>query len=232
MNYNVNDGTNIFTENTIFNFSQLINCYQHYYNNIKNNFPDVYNNFIITNTKMNFMIFFDIIQLTIDCIKFDHHYIYNNNFTICDYTKWISLNNKLYNNFELDNSNKYDIFNNKINIIYNKIKEDNIKNIKTIIFTENSDNLNFIFKIAKEIGIKCNVLKGRGSVIKRNINELREGKLQTLLLNSKYNGSGLNLQFIQKIYIYGKVSKEDRIQIIGRVNRYNQKYNLEVITLS
>lgn len=94
-------------------------------------------------------------------------------------------------------------------------------NKKYIIFTETNDTVKTYKKYLEAVPeIKLASLSGRLSTIKKGIDELREGSLNALFLNSKSSEAGLNLQFVDEIIFIGYCGEDRYNQAIGRVRRY------------
>jgi SNF2 family DNA or RNA helicase len=49
-----------------------------------------------------------------------------------------------------------------------------------------------------------------------------------VLLNAKYFGAGLNLQFTDEIIIYHRMSKDLETQVIGRAQRLGRTESLKI----
>ena len=122
----------------------------------------------------------------------------------------------------VDNSNA------KIEKLIYSLKEDIENGRRALVF---SDSLNF-FKVIQErlldSEIEAYELKGNNNTIKKRVRLFNEGKVNILLLNTKYMGSGTNLQAASKIYIMNHIDSETETQVIGRANRHGRKGDLEV----
>ena len=111
---------------------------------------------------------------------------------------------------------------NSINIIVNsddkKDKSDNKDELPTkmdkllelvsdktkrfMVFSEFDGGLNKIEKLFDDNEIRYSGIKGTSNTISRIIGEFKERKFNVLLLNAKYFGAGLNLQFTDEIVIF------------------------------
>jgi hypothetical protein len=119
--------------------------------------------------------------------------------------------------------------NTKLIELIDMIKEKKDKRI--LVF---ADNIDFFNKISVELtanDINYRILKGNNNVINSIIRKYQTKKIQVLLLNMKYMGSGLNLQCTDEIYITNYLDKNTEVQVIGRANRYGREGQLKVIYL-
>jgi len=75
-----------------------------------------------------------------------------------------------------------------------------------------------------------NYVEVRGSVTacQKNIDRFKTGDTNVIFLNSKFNGSGINLQEATDIIIYHEMDASMISQIIGRANRIGRKNPLNV----
>ena len=80
----------------------------------------------------------------------------------------------------------------------------------------------------KKINIKYNRLLGSGGRIRNIINDYKNNKVNILLLNAKYYGSGLNLQMTSDIIIYHRMNRELEEQLIGRGQRLGRTSQLKI----
>jgi hypothetical protein len=115
-----------------------------------------------------------------------------------------------------------------------KTKEETIIDIlqnkdgKFIIFSNFDNTFNIIQKILQENSIKYAQIKGTLKSIDENLKKYKEGELQVIFLNSKYNGSGLNLQETTDIIIYHEMPDATMTQILGRAQRIGRVSDLHV----
>ena len=84
----------------------------------------------------------------------------------------------------------------------------------------------------KERKIKYKTITGPGTKVDKTIKQyksLKSNSIDVLLLNSRYYGSGLNLEImLLLIILYHKMSKEMECQVIGRAQRIGRKKPLKV----
>jgi len=70
--------------------------------------------------------------------------------------------------------------------------------------------------------------KGSATSISRSLERFRQGDIQVLLLNSQYNGAGMNLQEATDIILYHEMHEATKAQVIGRANRIGRTQPLVV----
>ena len=102
---------------------------------------------------------------------------------------------------------------------------------KYLIFTEYESTLNSkITNILDKYGLTYARIRGTGSSITNMVETYRQSdnKINVLLINSKYFGSGLNLENTSDIIILHKMQSDIEMQVIGRAHRYGRKESLRV----
>jgi hypothetical protein len=112
-----------------------------------------------------------------------------------------------------------------------KICELNNNNLikKYLIFTEYESTLNEkITNILTKWGLQYARIKGAGSMISNTVEQYKKGDINTLLINSKYFGSGINLENTTDIIIIHKMQADVEMQVIGRAQRFGRVGNLRV----
>jgi len=77
-------------------------------------------------------------------------------------------------------------------------------------------------------GIDFIEVKGDVNTRKKNIDKYKSGQIRVIFLNSKFNGTGINLQETAGIIIYHQMSSSTLNQIIGRANRLGRTEPLKV----
>jgi superfamily II DNA or RNA helicase len=105
----------------------------------------------------------------------------------------------------------------------------NNKNGKYILFSE----FNNTFEPIKETLIASNItiaeVKGTSDSKQKSINLFKEGKIQVLFLNSRNDGSGIDLPEATDIILYHKMSSQTiETQVLGRALRLGRKSKLTV----
>lgn len=103
------------------------------------------------------------------------------------------------------------------------------KDGKFILFSE-FDSFGNVIDTLKDKKIKFFTPKGALTSIEKNITKFKDIDSETniIILNSKYNGAGLNLQETTDIILYHTVSADTYKQIIGRANRIGRKKLLRI----
>lgn len=76
--------------------------------------------------------------------------------------------------------------------------------------------------------IKYGRLYGHSNTIRKRVRDYTSGELKLLLLNSKFYGSGLNLQMTTDIIIFHSLDKSTETQVIGRAQRMGRLTNLNI----
>jgi hypothetical protein len=112
-----------------------------------------------------------------------------------------------------------------------KIFELNNKNPirKYLIFTEYESTLNEkITSLLNKWQLTHARIKGSGIMISNLVEQYKTGNINTLLINSKYFGSGMNLENTTDIIIIHKMQSDIEMQVIGRAQRFGRVGNLRV----
>ena len=102
---------------------------------------------------------------------------------------------------------------------------------KYLIFTEYESTLNSkITNILDKYGLTYARIRGTGASITNTVQTYRQqdDKINVLLINSKYFGSGLNLENTSDIIILHKMQSDIEMQVVGRAHRYGRKDSLRV----
>lgn len=102
---------------------------------------------------------------------------------------------------------------------------------KYLIFTEYETALNVkVTSILDKWGLTYGRIKGSSLAIGNMVETYRKSndELNVLLINSKYFGSGLNLENTSDIIILHKMGADIEMQVIGRAHRYGRKVGLRV----
>ena len=111
--------------------------------------------------------------------------------------------------------------------IIKKIKQGNA-NAKIILFSDYSETYELIKNMFKGTKYVCKDIQGTTARRTKIIKEFKEGKTDIIFLNSKNNGSGINLQETTDIIIYHSMSPEVTEQIVGRAMRIGRRENLHI----
>ena len=102
---------------------------------------------------------------------------------------------------------------------------------KYLIFTEYESTLNTrITSILDKWGLTYGRIRGSSTAINNMVQTYKKAddELNILLINSKYFGSGLNLENTTDIIIIHKMHADIEMQVIGRAQRYGRVGNLRV----
>ena len=133
------------------------------------------------------------------------------------------------NNYQEDkpNNNEEKLLK-KIDQIIELVKDNNNENKRFLIFSSYENSFEEISDSLKKNNINFSMLKGSTGRIKNIIEDYKNNKINILLLNAKYFGSGLNLQMTSDIILYHRMDKELEKQIIGRGQRLGRKGALRI----
>lgn len=127
---------------------------------------------------------------------------------------------------EQKNSNVQNKLQTKENTVVDIIKKK--KTGKFIIFSSFNETFNQIKNVLQGNNISFLEIKGTINVLSKRLQQFKEGKIQVIFLNSKYNGTGLNLQEATDVIIYHQMSDDILTQILGRPNRIGRTEPLQV----
>jgi SNF2 family DNA or RNA helicase len=100
-----------------------------------------------------------------------------------------------------------------------------------LLFSDFDASLEYLKDEFDKIKIEYSKIGGKISDIYKTIKDCNSGKIRVLLLNSKYYGSGLNLEFATDIIIYHRMEPDFENQIIGRAQRIGRTTPLNVYYL-
>jgi hypothetical protein len=104
----------------------------------------------------------------------------------------------------------------------------NDKSKRFMVFSEFDGGLSKIEKLFNQNEIRYSGIKGTSNTITKIIDEFKDKKFNVLLLNAKYFGAGLNLQFTDEIVIFHRMSKDLEKQVIGRAQRLGRQTPLNI----
>jgi SNF2 family DNA or RNA helicase len=105
------------------------------------------------------------------------------------------------------------------------------KGHKVIVFSEHRQSFENLRDMLTENKIEFSHLDGSRSDRERDLERYRNGNLNVLMLVSRINGSGLNLQNTQKIVILHATNPLLKKQLVGRAHRIGYKGGLEVVDI-
>lgn len=104
-------------------------------------------------------------------------------------------------------------------------------NRKILIFSEYDNSFKEITNYLEEKNYKYSNLKGSTSRINNIVEKYKGDDLDILLLNSRYFGSGLNLENTTDLFMYHKMNESIENQVIGRAQRPGRKDPLNIYRL-
>lgn len=99
---------------------------------------------------------------------------------------------------------------------------------KILIFSDYDDSFVSIRNALNNEDYKYVEVKGSATIREKNIDKYKNGNINIILLNSKYNGAGINLQNTDHIVFYHQMTKDVEDQNIGRAKRIGNKKTLIV----
>jgi len=115
-----------------------------------------------------------------------------------------------------EKKDKYEEF----TILLEKLAEDTTNKRKILIFSDYGGSFINMKCFMDDKNYKYCMLNGPSKVIGNKVAKYKtEDKINIMLLNSKFCGSGLNLENTTDIIMYHNVSKDLEMQIIGRAHR-------------
>lgn len=119
-----------------------------------------------------------------------------------------------------------------IPMILNTSDSTNDLDTKWLVFNENDNVLIKYQRILDSNRIVSRMLDGGNYInIDRIINEYKYGNIQVLLLNSVYDGYGINLENTTHLLFMHKTNELYKKQLIGRAQRFGRLSQLTVITM-
>ena len=99
---------------------------------------------------------------------------------------------------------------------------------KFIVFSEHDESFSLIKRVFSEREIPFVEIKGSRETREKKLKSYQEGELNTIFLNAKFNGAGINLQMTTDIIIYHEMNELLEIQLIGRANRIGRVGSLNI----
>ena len=103
------------------------------------------------------------------------------------------------------------------------------ENHRTLVFSDYEETFNQIIEKLDQKKMKYAELKGHGKTIHKIQGDFRKGKIDILMLNSKHQGAGHNLEKATRVVLFH--AHPSYVQVIGRAQRYGRDCPLEVISL-
>ena len=102
------------------------------------------------------------------------------------------------------------------------------KNRKVLIFSGYDSSFETIIPILQKEGISYDYLKGNGHHINNVIEKYKNGSVNVLLVNTRYYGSGFNMENTSDIIMFHKFDNQIEKQVIGRAQRFGRTEPLNV----
>ena len=118
----------------------------------------------------------------------------------------------------------FDKFTN-LDILLGKLKH---KNSKVLIFSNYENSFGKITPYLIKYNLKFDYIKGNGNVIKCIVDRYKGTELDTLLVNTRNYGTGMNLENTTDIIMFHKFDTQLEQQIIGRAHRLGRTEPLNV----
>lgn len=119
-----------------------------------------------------------------------------------------------------------EVFRDKLDILFEIIESN--PGGRFIIFSSYDQSFKNIVSTFQIKGIPFIQSKGPSKTIENNLKRFKAGEVNILLLNSNYNGAGINLQEATDVILYHKMDCNTEIQVIGRANRIGRTAPLTV----
>lgn len=101
-------------------------------------------------------------------------------------------------------------------------------NSKFLIFSNYDNSFTSLYPILDQLNLNYMYLKGNGYVIKNIIERYKTGDVDVLLINSRHNGCGLNLENTTDMIMFHKFDTQIEHQVIGRAQRLGRQSPLNV----
>ena len=135
-------------------------------------------------------------------------------------------------NETLDDLDKPDSERTKIENLKKYLEEVySLGNRKILIFSEYDNSFREVANYLEENNYRYSNLKGSTSRINNIVEKYKGDELDILLLNSRYFGSGLNLENTTDLFMYHKMNESIENQVIGRAQRPGRKDPLNIYRL-
>jgi hypothetical protein len=97
-----------------------------------------------------------------------------------------------------------------------------------ILFSDFESSVKSIKTILAENDLQLVEIKGTKATREKNIQKYKDGECNIMFLNSKFNGSGINLQCTTDIILYHTMNEDIKKQAIGRVKRIGKDTNFKI----
>jgi hypothetical protein len=117
-----------------------------------------------------------------------------------------------------------------VKIINNQTNKN--KNSRFIVFSSYDETFEIIKKVFSEHKISFMELNGHKSTREKKLKLFKDGEYNVIFLNSRFNGAGINLEFVSDIILYHDMNTSLETQVIGRALRIGREGPLYVHNLS
>jgi len=97
------------------------------------------------------------------------------------------------------------------------------RNRKVIVFSSYDETFDIIRSDLYENRISFIELSGRMSTRESKLKNFKDGNVNVIFLNSRFNGAGINLEQTDDIILYHKMGEDIRRQVLGRALRIGRK---------
>ena len=104
-------------------------------------------------------------------------------------------------------------------------------NKSILIFSEYEKSLQEIEKMLKSNHYHYSQLQGQTSFIQKTVDRFKNNEIPILLLNSRYFGSGLNLENTTHMFMFHRMKPHLDKQVIGRAQRPGRTEPLKLYRL-
>ena len=105
---------------------------------------------------------------------------------------------------------------------------ENKKQGKILIFSNYDTSFTSIFPVLDKLHIRYDFLKGNGNHVRNIIDKYKNGDISVLLVNTRFYGSGFNLENTSDIIMFHKFDNEIEKQVIGRGQRIGRNCPLNI----
>ena len=129
---------------------------------------------------------------------------------------------------EKDKKSKENTKKSKKDIVIDIIKDCVEKKRKIILFSSYDETFDNIRSILEENDIDYAELCGQKTTRESKLEQFVNGTISLIFLNSRFNGSGINLQVTDDIILYHRMSENIKKQVMGRALRIGRTTELTI----
>lgn len=102
------------------------------------------------------------------------------------------------------------------------------KDKKYLVFSNHLGTFRMLKNHLESANVKFRILMGSEGSMSKSINMFQSGECNVLMLNSQFNGAGINLPMTTDVIIYHKLNKDLEKQVVGRAYRLGRTGPLKV----